>query len=84
MAAITFPSKVGKDGSFAMPKEEVESFALHPGDEITVRIETRNGVQESDEFAQAELQRRAETLFEEADRLEREPWIVLLDPHGAA
>jgi len=83
MAAMTFASKLRDDGSFTIPQEAVETLGLHPGDEITVRIETHGAVTIG-EPDQAELQRRAALRFEEADRLAREPGKPLSDPIEAA
>lgn len=77
---MTFASRLNADGSFSLPKEAMETLGLHPGDEITVRIETANGVAASEMPDQAELHRRAALLFEEADRLVREPGKPLSDP----
>lgn len=83
MAGMTFASKLKDDGSFTIPQEAVETLGLHPGDEITVRIET-NGAAHIGAPDQAELQRRAALRFEEADRLVREPGKPLTDPMEAA
>jgi bifunctional DNA-binding transcriptional regulator/antitoxin component of YhaV-PrlF toxin-antitoxin module len=83
MAAITFASKLTADGSFMIPQEAVEKLGLHPGDEITVRIETNNPVN-GEMLDQAELHRRALLRFEEADQLVREPGKPLSDPLEAA
>ena len=84
MAAITFASKLKEDGSFTIPQEAVETLGLHPGDEVTVRIEAANGVSHIEEPDQAELQHRTAQLFEEADRLVREPGKFFTDPYEAA
>ena len=83
MAVMTFASKLKEDGTFTIPQEAVESLGLHPGDEITIRIETTSG-SHFGEPDQAELQRRAALCFEEADRLAREPGKPLSDPLEAA
>jgi bifunctional DNA-binding transcriptional regulator/antitoxin component of YhaV-PrlF toxin-antitoxin module len=83
MAVMTFASKLKEDGTFTIPQEAVETLGLHPGDEITIRIETMSGPHFG-EPDQAELQRRAALCFEEADRLVREPGKPLSDPMEAA
>ena len=83
MAIMTFASKLKDDGTFAVPDEAVEALGLHPGDEITVRIETTSG-RHLGEPDQAELHRRAALCFEEADRLVREPGKPLSDSMEAA
>jgi len=82
MATMTFASKLKDDGTFAIPQEAVKTLGLHPGDEITIRIET-SGTGFIEEMDQAELQRRAALRFEEADRLVREPAKPLSDPMEA-
>jgi bifunctional DNA-binding transcriptional regulator/antitoxin component of YhaV-PrlF toxin-antitoxin module len=84
MAGITFASKLREDGSFTIPQEAVETLGLHPGDEITVRIETTKAHFPLEQPDQAELQRRAALLFEEADHLVREPGIPLTESLEAA
>jgi bifunctional DNA-binding transcriptional regulator/antitoxin component of YhaV-PrlF toxin-antitoxin module len=84
MAAVTFASKLQDDGSLVVPQEAVEALGLHPGDEVRVRVEAANGISPSEQPDQAELQRRAERLFEEADRLVPEPGRPLTDPYEAA
>src|SRR5205085_8513298 len=44
MAALTFESKLRRDGSLAVPEEVVERLNLHPGDEVRVQIEAANGL----------------------------------------
>ena len=83
MAVMTFASKLKEDGTFTIPQEAVDTLGLHPGDEITIRIETRNG-SHFEAPDQAELQRRAALCFEEADRIVREPGKPLSDPIEAA
>ena len=82
MATMTFASKLKDDGTFTIPQAAVETLGLHPGDEITVRIETTSDSQIG-EPDQAELHRRAVLCFEEADRLIREPGKPLSDPMEA-
>ena len=83
MAGMTFALKLKEDGSFIIPQQAVKTLGLHPGDEITVRVET-NGTAHIGVPNQAELQRRATLHFEEADRLVREPGKPLTDPLEAA
>ena len=83
MAGLTFAAKLKEDGSLVIPQQAVETLGLHPGDEITVRIET-SGTAASEGPDQAELQRRAALRFAEADLLAREPGPALTDPLEAA
>jgi bifunctional DNA-binding transcriptional regulator/antitoxin component of YhaV-PrlF toxin-antitoxin module len=83
MAAMTFASKLKDDGTFTVPQEAVKTLGLHPGDEITIRIETTDAAY-TGEPNQVELQRRAARCFAEADSLVREPGKSLSDPLEAA
>ena|SRR5437868_13427944 len=83
MAVMTFASKLNDDGTVTIPQEAVESLGLHPGDEITIRIETTSG-SHFGEPDQEELQRRAALCFEEADCVVRKPGKPLSDPLEAA
>jgi bifunctional DNA-binding transcriptional regulator/antitoxin component of YhaV-PrlF toxin-antitoxin module len=67
MDAVTFASKLRDDGSVAIPKEAVEELGLHPGDELTVRVEPANGTDAIDE--QAALQAKFDRFFEKLDTL---------------
>lgn len=79
MAAMSFASKLKDDGTFTIPQEAVRTLGLHPGDEITIRIET-NGTGTIEESDQTELHRRAALRFEEADQVVRDPAKSLSDP----
>ena len=83
MEVMTFASKLKEDGTITIPREAVDTLGLHPGDEITIRIETKSGSRFG-EPDQAELQRRAALCFEEADGIVREPGKSLSDPMEAA
>src|SRR5438874_9104045 len=48
MSAYTFESKIQSDGSVSVPMEAAEQLDLHPGDPVTVRIETGNGSEHAD------------------------------------
>ena len=84
MAAITFAARLTDDGSLTIPQEAVESLQLHPGDEITVRIETGGGDLNTEQATQDELLKRISKLFEDADAVVREPAKPLTDPYEAA
>ena len=43
MAAVTFASKLKKDGSLTMPKRAAEELGIHPGDSVRVRVEAAGG-----------------------------------------
>lgn len=79
MAGISFASRLKEDGSVVIPQEAVETLGLHPGDEISVRIET-NGASPNAGIDPSELRRRAAIRFAEADILVREPAPPLSDP----
>jgi antitoxin component of MazEF toxin-antitoxin module len=40
MAAIILAAEFASDGSVKIPQEAVQKLRLHPGDEVTVRLET--------------------------------------------
>jgi len=83
MAAITFGARYAADGSLAIPREAVETLELHPGDEITVRIETGAAGLEVEQPSQAELRSRIARIFDEADKIVRVPGKALTDPYEA-
>lgn len=82
MAAISFAARFADDGLLTIPQQAVETLKLHPGDEITVRIEVREA-KDTGKAVQTELHRKLERLFEEADNTVREPGKPLTDPFEA-
>jgi len=69
MATITFISKLKEDGSLTIPIEVLEELGLHPGDEVQVRLEASNRVEDFEALEQAALQAKFERFFEELDIL---------------
>lgn len=43
MGAVTFASKLGPDGTLAVPQQAVEELGIQPGDEVRVSVEAANG-----------------------------------------
>jgi len=82
--AVTLVSRLQHDGSIVVPNEAYQALGICPGDEITVEIQVVDGSQGITEPSQAELHRRAEMLFDDADHLVREPGIDLSDGLEAA
>ena len=84
MAAITFAAEFATDGSVKIPHEAVEKLRLRPGDEVTVRIETGASASDTEQLTQDEWRERLQRLYEEGDKVPREPGKPLTDPYEAA
>ena len=84
MAAVTFAAEFASDGSVKIPQEAVEKLRLHPGDEVTVRLETGVHVSVNESITQDEWRERLQRLYEEGDKVPREPGKPLTDPYEAA
>jgi bifunctional DNA-binding transcriptional regulator/antitoxin component of YhaV-PrlF toxin-antitoxin module len=81
MAAITFASRLNEDGSLTIPQNAAEKLGLHPGDEVEVRLETKNGMSP---IATIDYDQVIAELLAEAQRIQPEPGKPGSDPHEAA
>ena len=69
MSAVTFASKLKKDGSLVMPKEVAEQLGLHPGDQVQVWVEVANGATPIKEPDQEAIQAKFERFFDNLNTL---------------